>query len=120
MKSHRQRLLWLGLMSTVLLGAVVLLLATHPADRSTVRLPNGESVTVCGVTYGTNHLAPRWPPWMRLLPRSVEPWVRKHAPSLPWFRDITTGEPTLLLWLAERPPITNTQHQAVLMLADET
>ncbi len=134
MKSHHQPLLWLGLVFTILLGTLILVLATHPADRSTVRLPSGESLTVCGVTYGTNHLDPRWPLWMRLLPRSVEPWVRKHAPSLPWFRDITTGEPTLLLWLAKRPAITNTLRTnyfppqvsgqppqlAVLMLADET
>lgn len=119
MKPHRRPLAWLGLLSTVVLGALILLLATHHADHRTVRLPNGARVTICGVTYGTNHLAPRWPPWMRLLPRSVEPWVRKRAPNLPWFRDITTGEPMLLLWLATRPPITNTLPLAALMLADE-
>src|SRR5260370_20303978 len=97
MKSHRQPLLWLGLASTAVLAALVLLLATRPAGLGPVRLPTGERVSICGVTYGTNHLAPPWPPWMRLLPRSVEPWVRQRARSLPLSRDITTGRPEVVL-----------------------
>ena len=113
------------LLILVCLAAALLSISTFVWSRSKPLHPvvfsTGDSVILRRLTSGTNHLAPRprgWP-----LPRFARSLLFRLRGVNPEFRNLTTAEPCLVLWLEQTspgnvpsPPTTLTW----LMIADET
>jgi len=109
------------------LAMAFVVVARQPKLPPPLTLPSGETLILRGVTYGTNHLAPRGPRWLRLLSERVPAFLRQRLTArfirgTPLFADRTTTEPHLLLWLeVESGAATNRSWSTNvwLMLQDE-
>jgi hypothetical protein len=101
--------LWLA---AAVLAAIALLLGAVVRQRQPVvrmLLPTGESVSVAGASFGTNHTVPGRYPLERRLPaplRRVAERLLRLGPPPP---DRQTTEPLLVIWLTLKPGLaTNT------------
>ncbi len=86
-----------------------------------VAFPAGDSAILHKLTYGTNHLAPKPPGWP--LPSFARSWLFHLGGMKPEFRNLTTPEPSLVLWIENtRPgtPPSGPMGLTWLMIADET
>lgn len=124
-KLNRLIAAFLAVAAVALAVGVIASLEPKPKLPAPLMLATGETVTLRGITYGTNHSAPFGPGWMRLLPSVVRSRLLPlfvKTPVLFW--DRTTVEPKMLLWLevrnhgATNPPAPSAT-QTWLMLADD-
>jgi hypothetical protein len=128
MKPSRVRILLLiGTVAALTVVLVLFGLSKPPPKPQVVNLPDGSTLTVLGVTYGTNHIVGT--PIGKMVARMPQP-VRRIAervlgPKATFSRSSTTVEPALKIWLnRETPPgfrpSTNFQGSCTAFVADNS
>jgi hypothetical protein len=89
----------------------VLLVLTIPTkySRRSQRLPDGSSLRIVSISYGTNHFL-AWPhrkPWekflMPRLPRSVNGWLGRESTSGTAGMSPRPGEKSIAIWTLQEP-----------------
>lgn len=107
MKPSRGRILLLFVAVAVLAAALAWFgLSKPPPKPQVVNLPGGSTLTVLGVTYGTNHVVGT--PIGKMLTKFPQPVKRiverVLGPKATFAQSSTTPEPTLKVWLDRKTP----------------